>query len=303
LPLILSDFNGLDHKIIYLIHLPILFFVSGYFSKIGENEPIKSFKRLFIPYIIFSIINKFFSMFILNNPAEGLFIYPRAALWFLISLFLMKMFLPIYNKFKYPILTAIIIAIFAGLLNIDGDLLGITRAISYMPIFLIGFYYKNNNSANIPYFSNLKSKKSYLTILIIFIIVSCIIINFIPFNTLLLKYPYKDKFILNIFLRLLIISLGIIFALLFNKIMTNKKCFLTTFGRNSMAIYVLHHYFTVEIKKIYVSTPFIINNTIISIIIVYGSAFVLAYILSRDFVTKYLNKFIDGIYNIFAKPD
>jgi len=85
--------------------------------------------------------------------------------------------------------------------------------------------------------------------------------------------------------------------------MTNKKCFLTTFGRNSMAIYVLHHYFTVEIKKIYVSTPFIINNTIISIIIVYGSAFVLAYILSRDFVTKYLNKFIDGIYNIFAKPD
>ena len=41
---------------VYLVHLPIFFFVSGYFSKIGPNEPIKAFKRLLVPYILFTII-------------------------------------------------------------------------------------------------------------------------------------------------------------------------------------------------------------------------------------------------------
>ena len=48
-----TKFFSIDflHSFVYLFHLAILFFVSGYFSKVDLKQPIKLFKRLLIPYI------------------------------------------------------------------------------------------------------------------------------------------------------------------------------------------------------------------------------------------------------------
>ena len=84
------------HNFLCIIHLPIFFFVAGYFSKIGPDEPIKAFKRLFIPFIIFCILwDLFYSVVLGNNHTAALLINPGFALWFLIALFMMKLLLPI----------------------------------------------------------------------------------------------------------------------------------------------------------------------------------------------------------------
>ena len=57
-------------NVIYIVHLPIFFFVAGYFSKIGPDEPVKAFKRLMVPFIIFCIIYELFDLFVMGGDAQ-----------------------------------------------------------------------------------------------------------------------------------------------------------------------------------------------------------------------------------------
>ena len=69
------------HSIVNLVHLPIFFFVAGYFSKIGSNEPEKAFRRLLLPYVILCVVYWLFSAFVLNRmPDKPIFLYPWFAL-------------------------------------------------------------------------------------------------------------------------------------------------------------------------------------------------------------------------------
>ena len=67
-----------------------------------------------------------------------------------------------------------------------------------------------------------------------------------------------------------------------------------------MAIYLLHLF----IKKpfLYLIKLFNINDPTIQLICTLALSAVIVLVLSRDFVSKYLNKFTDGIYSIFFKP-
>ena len=144
--LITNDFSlKLLKNFLFIIHLPLFFFVSGYFSKIGPGELLKSFKRIMIPYIIFCILFKiYFYIPYFQLSYYPIFIYPEYGLWFLLSIFTMKMILPLFNKLKYPISFSIILAMIIGFININPGLLAITKTICYMPIFLMGFTYKKH---------------------------------------------------------------------------------------------------------------------------------------------------------------
>lgn len=53
------------------------------------------------------------------------------------------------------------------------------------------------------------------------------------------------------FLRLITIAASIIVAILLNYLMPNKEMFLTKIGMNSLAVYVLHFYFTRSLKTFF----------------------------------------------------
>ena len=81
--------------------------------------------------------------------------------------------------------------------------------------------------------------------------------------------------------------------------MTNRECFLTKLGRNSMAIYVLHPFIYYTFKPVW---PTMISSPTISIVLSLILTAITVFILSRDIVTVYLNKFTDGVFNIFFNP-
>lgn len=282
-------------SVIYIIHLPIFFFVAGYFSKIGLDEPIKAFKRLLVPFIVFCIIYELFDIFVMGGTLnKKMFINPGYALWFLISLFTMKMLLPILDKLRYPILTAFILALLIGF--IDVDLLGISRTFVFLPIFLVGFYYNDlSEKINFKIENNL-----VLVLLLILTLVSCVIVAYnVPFDMVLLKAPYKNYNILNILIRAVILILGGVNVLILNKLMTNSENILTKFGRNSMSVYVLHVYFVVLLRPIMKS--FYAHHAKLFLIAMIVISLAIVYLLSRDFVSKGVNKLTDSVYNIVTK--
>lgn len=293
-------------KIIYMLNLPLLYFVSGYFSKINENTVIKSFKQLIIPYIIFTVLIRIWSIYFLAvKPHNPIFIHPEFGLWFLLSLFIMKISLPIFDKLKYPITTAIMIELIIGLLEIHSGTLALTRTFGYLPIFLMGFYYK-------PYKAKLEKNHGKLMndlntnkYFICFVVATLIIFGFIilnsPQNMIKFKsnYSYHGlKVIYEIFERLIIILTQMASILIINKIMTNSKSFLTKLGINSMTIYLYHLFFVKPAEFAISYIPSQLVQIIISIIF----GIILTFALSGDILNRYYSKFIDWSYGLLFKP-
>lgn len=289
---------NLIRNFIYIIHLPIFFFVSGYFSKIDENQPIKSFKRLMIPYFLFCILYWLFQKYVLLGHPRTLFINPGYGLWFLISLFSMKMILPIMDKLKYPVLTSFILALCIGFINCN--FLGISRTIVFLPIFLIGFYYQDyvaKFSRKYSSFYSFICKKKVILILAALTSIALILsANQFTLNIICLKYTYNEFNLYEILSRIIVISLGILSTLILNQLMTNKEIFLTKFGKNSMSVYILH-LFAIKILVDILKSYYTLNSKI-TLISVFILSFIIVFILSRDFITRIFNKIVDTVFNL-----
>lgn len=301
---LLSVFAGFPHKVLVLTCLPLLFFVSGYFSKIGPNESIKSFKHLIIPYIFFYIVGTAFACLVLGNKPDlsCVFFKTSLCLWFLMALFIMKMMLPIFNRFKYPILISIICALIMGFIDLDPNILGLTRCFGYFPLFLVGFYYKETKNNITTQYTKIVNifNKHYQIISVLVVILIIIICYQFDFKFFAFRDPYSGNLLYEMIKRLIVIVVQIGIIMVFEKFMTNRKCFLTKFGRNSLPVYLLHVYIFLTLKKIIPHS--LKSNKPLALLLVFGLAFTVTYILSRDVVAKALNKITDVIYNIIAKP-
>ena len=305
----INGFNPIVYlkNILFIIHIPFFFFVSGYFSKIRPNEPIKACKRILIPYILFCIILRIYFTVLLNKTNDNpVIIISEFGLWFLISLFTMKISLPIIDKLKYPILTSIVLALAIGFLDLSPGLLGISRTFAYLPVFLTGFYF---NAYKEKYLSNRDKLNEFLNsrwtiicfsaILIIMILIMAYLcpIKFIRYTS---EYNLTNFiFVKEIIGRTILIISQIGVVLLANKIVTNKKSILTQIGINSMAIYILHLFIKDHVIKL---ITFNVTDPAIQLICSLTFTAIVVLILSRDFFTKYLNNFTDVFYNIFFKP-
>lgn len=288
-------------RFIFLIALPSFFFVSGYFSKIGPDEPLKAFKRLFIPYIIFSIVTRIALIVITGEGNFDKLFLTSNYLWFLIALFFMKMALPIVDKFKYPIMTAFIVALLFGFITFNHSILGISRGICYFPIFLLGFYYndyKNKFEEKFKGFYDFikRNSKPLLILSIVYLLLVTVFIS--NTKSYVFSMEYNGNLAISLIKRAIIIIAYMITVLILNKYMTNKKCVLTTIGVNSMAVYVLHYYCAVALRK-----PFnvFLNHELIFVPVLLIFACILTFVLSRNIVTKYFNNFTDFFYNLIVK--
>lgn len=285
---------------ISIFHLPIFFFVAGYFSKIGPDETKKSFKRLIIPYLIVCTLYTIF-LYLIGSKTQPLFIYPTMAMWFLVALFFMKTFLPVVDNLKFPVLTSFVVALLIGFIDIDPYILGITRFFAFYPVFLIGFYYKDYKIIFCNKYrklTELGNNKYYVIILGIVTLAMCAFVaKYFPPKIIVLAEHYAHP--TELILRFIVLVLGIGVTLILNYLASNKEYFLTKIGKNSMAVYLIHPSIVTSIQNVVSSV--LKQNLILYLSFSIIVSLIIVFILSRDIVTTSLNKLFDFTYNLFFK--
>jgi len=306
--------------LIAFFSLPLFFFVSGYFSKVDENTQIKAFKGIFIPYIVFCTLAAIF-LYIFESKLPGIpYLVPATGLWFLISLFLMKTFLPLFVKIKNVFWILIACALLIGLIPIEIKFLGLLKTIYYLPFFMIGYYFKNSNDYLKSKSKKIKdillklkniiltNKKLIFIFLILFLVILAFIFSDFPNSFFSFEKGYaqlKIGTIKGMLLRLLTIFSSIIVVILLTYLMPNKQTFLTKVGLNSLAVYVLHFYFTKVLQEFFLKTDLgshLFNNPILAILYVVIVTTVVVFITSRNVVSAYMNKFLGFFVKILVKP-
>ena len=279
---------------IYIFHMPGFIFCSGFFSQSQNSKSKQSISKLLILYIIFdSSLMLYYYYYYTEMP--NIF-NPKNSYWYLLTLILWRMIIPFFDDENFLIIKSFIIGLIIGYNNhFSIDLFSFKRTFAFLPFFVLGYKIKKEHFNRIIKITNI------LIVKIICIIVFCSYsfnlyenirkrkINFTGNMLLMGKYKYQNE----IFKRIEVFKLSLIMIILLLLALPNTKIpIITMIGRNSLYIYLFHRVFTLLFTKHYglkVNLLQIMKKSLIGTIII-------VIVFGNDYITKYLNLFIDFIY-------
>ena len=280
LSVILGHINFPLNGFIYTWHMPLFFMVSGFFIKFEthfKDFVVKNFKRLMIPYFMFSIVGLFIEIlkrYLLHREAldytheiKGTFIDMDFAglcntyafvLWFLPALFFSRVFLYLIKNKIPSLLLQSLVVVFLFMASFYIDLpFGIDNAL---------------NSFMFVYVGNIIFEKRLPNILVLLSFTVLVAIYLFGFN---LNLDMASKVYSNKFLNV-IWTVSFVYGLIFciKNIRLNSK-FIKIWGSNTMLLFILHPYTNniahIVVQKVLQSDywlfKFIISIVLLSLVI------------------------------------
>lgn len=239
---------------IYLFHMPLFIFISGYFSKnFYDGKQIKVEK--IISYLILFGIFQIIDLIILQKPFSITNI-PNIP-WYLFSMVIWQAIIPfIYNlKEKYVLVFSFLLAILIGFDNNASDMLAIGRIINYLPFFLLGYYCQEKHLNKII-------QKKWIIPSIILIIIVIFIVFSGYFDVYKLRplitgrnpyYRLTSKKYLAAICRIIYYPAIISLSIAIMNLVPKTKNIFSKIGTRTLQIYVLHFfvYRFFAIKQLY----------------------------------------------------
>lgn len=283
---------------IYSFHMPAFIFISGMLSKSDINQKVilKMIKSILVPFIVFTIFYELFSYITTGHISSySKNLQPYWILWFLYSLFIWKLFLPIILSFKFPITISLVIALAAGYFESIGYFLGLSRTLYFFPFFIFGYKFTLKTLIEIK--SKYKSKL-YLFIFSVIIILNITFFVFyseIQHQWLYGSYSYHQlgsEGITAGLTRLLLffISISTVFSILM--LIPDKKNKILSKGKNSLQVYVWHGFFIKVLTGTAIISAIGNYSILISIPILFSISVLLTFILSCDFFAEKTDQLI-----------
>ena len=280
---------------VYSFHMPVFVILAGAFTQSGVSEKStrKYITTLLVPFIAFTILYEIFTVIETKSISDySLNWEPYWTLWFLFSLFIWRVSLPIVMRFKFPVLISFAVAIAAGYVNDVNYFLGISRTLYFFPFFLLGYTLGPSLLSN-EYLRKVP-RAGYFSVLMFNVLVFWVLNDLSP-QWLYGSVPYAqigandiNPFAMRIFIYFVSLSTSIAILMLIPEWMTT----FSSRGRASLYVYVWHGFF-VKIAMYFSLMQIFsaVSNTfaVISLLII---AAAVTFLLSSDFLVKQTNRLI-----------
>lgn len=133
------------YRTIYSFHMPAFLFLNGYFARSGPARVLS----LAWPYVLFQTAYRLFDHLWLSGGSLSDFTWnftsPYWLLWYLMTLLLYSLLLPLLEgggrgKGAAVLLLSAAVALLAGYDSSVGYYLSLSRAVVFLPFFLLGYY-------------------------------------------------------------------------------------------------------------------------------------------------------------------
>lgn len=234
---------------VYIFHMPVFVFVSGYFAKFDLKRI--SFRQIY-PYIIFQALYclAFAGKVQMHTPYWILWYMFCLAVWCL-SLCVIKKRLPVW------ICVAFAVALVTGYIDAVGSRFSLSRMICFYPFFLLGVYCRTRGIG----VKKLRGEKRLGTALLVFgVVLTFILMSHVKTNWLYHSMPYSHTGCTPL-LRGAILGVALLWCGGILLLTTEKNIpLVSAWGRYSICIYLLHG-FLQRFFMIY-WTPFVFTQTI-----------------------------------------
>lgn len=247
------------YVLMYTLNIPTIAFLSGYFSK-GKEFKLDSILNLFVTFLLFHVTG-----WLLFTRIPDRILTPWWTSWYLFSLICWKLMIPLISKFRFALLFSIVIALIAGFTEAN-RFMAISRTLCFFPYFIAG--YKMNPET----IHSLRKKRKWLFLLIIlsvFLIFSTLYFSHAPIKEqLLMTTPYEEQKLntaICVLIRFLIILSGFAMSVSLTAVITEKKTYFASLGKNSLTVYVFHSFALATIYKLFakmVPSTFLTSNSL-----------------------------------------
>ena len=233
------------YQFIYLFHMPLFAFCSGYLAKVN---PKKVLTNMVYPYMIFQILYCLFNKYYLGKKTEINFTKPVWIMWYMLVLIFWSLALPLIKvsiKTKIGMVITIICAfalgIGVGFVDEIGTFLSLSRAFYFLPFFVIGYCIKTAISAE-----NFLKGMSKWYVRCISGLLTLGILGWLYLNSEVIEAKWlwamksynKDGYDFTI--RMLIYLATLIISIFIISIVPRRKTFFSYIGARCIQIYLLH---------------------------------------------------------------
>lgn len=271
----MNDINMCAKTIIFAFHMPLFILISGYFcnTTCTTKQLFQGIGELFATYVVFQTIRiiiacKFNLMACLT---------PQYTLWYLLCLIYWR-FLYYFLSQKLSIKTILIISIIISLCSgfIDIKILSFQRACAFFPFFVLGGYFRKHNIL-----TRIGQRTSYIYICLLIICIGMYIILHRVFDINLLSIfradsGYNQPY--ELLLRFTWIVLSSLICISLYKLLPDSE-HLSKYGSATLAIYLLHSFFTKEVG--WLLHHHLFHNDILSNIVFATAVFFICYYLGK----------------------
>ena len=248
------------YDFIYTFHMPAMLLVSALFIKEVNTtmETVgKNIIGIFSVWVFVEILWMGYR-FLWGETAvrSSAFVVPSWTMWFLVTLFTLRLILPYILWFKHPLVLSSVIALVAGFSPFIGAEFSASRTLTFLPFFVLGYQLRNGFSAGstplfqhrwvsegVPRWASLSSLAILASLLVVFVLNRREEWFESLTKWLLWKDSYHDLYD-NIWLApaikagLLLLALGMLFLAFLAT--PRKFAPLQIVGSNTMTIYILH---------------------------------------------------------------
>jgi len=248
--------------LLYVFHMPLFVFLSGYFSKLSKRTTKQKVEKSIKLYVGAQVFYTAFNFFILGRESAKLrILMPQWTLWYLLSMVFWYIISDYVKDYKKWIIWSIIIAMLAGLDSSIGTSGSSSRTLFFLPFFIGGMAFKEE------YIDVLRANKVKIAIGSILTIVVLWLLNEATPIELLFEYTkytwYFDRPWFPMFLRgfhyisAVVVGMGILIF------MPSKSTKLSKVGKYSLIMYLTHS----GIAEIFISYKLLKYDSLLEVII------------------------------------
>ena len=240
------------YRVIYSFHMPAFIYLSGLYSSFSLRRILK---HLVLPYAVFQMLYRLFRCLLANHFSFKIsFTTPDWILWFLLSLIIYNLLLPVLDSVpkKYRVLIIFIsfaVAIIVGFDSTVESYLTLSRTIVFFPFFILGYYRKKTQvSDSHGFFSSCIFRKPLLIILLLLVIEAALLAIQPDYPLYYCASPYPSPS--DSLIRILILTSALLWIkLLFIFVPKRKMAIITSCGEYTLPIYLLHGFLVLWIRS------------------------------------------------------
>lgn len=277
------------YSLIYLFHMPLFIYISGYFASVKSKEKLANKGLLLLETFLVLMIPQF-----LYYKSFNVFLNPENSGWYLISLFSWYVMAYVL-KYRNSLLslggnTILIISVLCAFivfllpLRQYGNLLSFQRTFMFLPFFMMGFLRKEKELSIIPKVSG--KEKYVIVFLSVICFIFCIIysgriLHVLEFNNANIWWMsslYQQNLGMLLVLKVLVLVGSIITSLCVLLIVKMPTC-ICSLGSKTLAYYVMQGVF-VHILASYFHSNFI-QALILGLCVIIVTTILLRYVDSK----------------------
>ncbi|RSL29090.1 hypothetical protein D7Z54_33130 [Salibacterium salarium] len=281
------QFSKALYLIMFTFHMPLFFFISGYFAKkaVKNKEWLKPIQRLLIPYLLIQAIYTFYYYDVYGRDLEFSFLEPHWSLWFLVTLFSFYYIIHLFKFSPYLLIVAALFGVGIGFAEFieTSSFISLSRIAVFFPFFLAG-YFTQRHHLDFIYYRGMKLAATAVFILTFaaFYIYAFEIPRHLFFGNETYEMIGFETWDGSLY-RLLAYAISVLLSICFLILVPKQKMVISEYAKNTMYVYLLHGFLFRYLRE----TGFYDGmDTIFEVVLLVIGSAAFTYFLSTPMVKK-----------------